>query len=204
MTGKPVYYWRSAVTLFSWCAVVFVWGGLIAACFVPLEKYANKAGEASASPAEWPTEIIFNRDQGKATLVCVLHPHCPCSRATLEELSQLMSACKGQVTAYVLFWTPAECEASWAAGSLWNMAQRIDGLTVKTDPGGKEADRLGAATSGQTLLFDRDGRLLFTGGITSKRGQTGPSTGYAAILAGVHSGNLPVRQTPVYGCSLRG
>ena len=40
--------------------------------------------------------------------------------------------------------------------------------------------RFGAETSGQTLLYDRDGRLLFSGGTTGSRGHDGDNAGFAS------------------------
>ena len=59
-----------------------------------------------------------------------------------------------------------------------------------------------ASTSGQTLLFDRDGDLIFSGGITGGRGHSGDNAGRDAIVSLVESGESTLDETPVFGCSL--
>ncbi len=68
---------------------------------------------------------------------------------------------------------------------------------------GREALRFGAATSGQTLLYDASGRLLFSGGITPARGHAGDNDGSDALLELLSGGSGRHHQTPVFGCSLR-
>jgi hypothetical protein len=48
---------------------------------------------------------------------------------------------------------------------------------------GHEACLFGAATWGQTMVYGRDGRLLFSGGITAARGHYGDNAGTQAIAA---------------------
>jgi hypothetical protein len=70
------------------------------------------------------------------------------------------------------------------------------------DHDGVEARRFGAATSGQVILYDARGTLLFSGGITPARGHSGDSTGRDAILALLIDGSSEASETPVFGCSL--
>ena len=53
-------------------------------------------------------------------------------------------------------------------------------VTVVRDDMAGEARRFGAVTSGQTLLFDTQGNLLFSGGITAARAQAGDNAGRAS------------------------
>jgi hypothetical protein len=70
------------------------------------------------------------------------------------------------------------------------------------DDEGAEANRFHAATSGQTLLYDADGRLLFSGGITGSRGHAGDNAGENAIVSWVNSGAAARTETSVFGCAL--
>jgi hypothetical protein len=64
------------------------------------------------------------------------------------------------------------------------------------------ARRFGASTSGQTLLYNMAGRLVFNGGITIARGHSGSNDGRDAVVA-LLSGLVPMHTiTPVFGCSL--
>jgi hypothetical protein len=134
-----------------------------------------------------------------------VHPHCPCSRASLSELSVLMSAAAGKMQAYVLFVRPPGVPWGWEHTDLWRQAAAIPGVTVIADDGGREALRFGAATSGQTMLYDRRGELEFSGGITAARGLYGDNAGRSAISALLDAGKAGTpRRTPVYGYPLLG
>ena len=90
----------------------------------------------------------------------------------------------------------------WEKSDLWNAAVALPDTTVVRDDDGREAERFGAVTSGQTLLYDAQGTLLFSGGITGARGHAGDNAGRASLVAllnrvpGAHSA------TDVFGCSL--
>lgn len=71
------------------------------------------------------------------------------------------------------------------------------------DKGGIKAARFGAVVSGQSMLFDRDGQLLFNGGITIARGHTGESPGRVAIVSLVTTGKSARNAAPVFGCTLQ-
>jgi hypothetical protein len=135
----------------------------------------------------------------------MVHPQCACSRATLGELDRLMADCQGRIATTVLMLRPPNMPEAWEKTDLWKSASAIPGVHVVTDIDGKEAIRFGAATSGQAFLYDREGRLLFAGGITESRGHSGDNAGRSAITALV-LGSIPpcshTITTAVYGCSL--
>jgi hypothetical protein len=109
-----------------------------------------------------------------------------------------------KLDAYVFFYLPAHESSAWVKTDLWNSARSIPGVRVIEDPGGAFALRFGAFTSGQTLLYNPAGRLVFHGGITAARGHSGDNNGRHAILALLQGGTPERSVTPVFGCSLRG
>jgi hypothetical protein len=52
------------------------------------------------------------------------------------------------------------------------------------------------------MLYDVNGRLLFSGGITGSRGHAGDNAGRTAILALLHREASGRNDTFVFGCSL--
>jgi hypothetical protein len=121
----------------------------------------------------------------------------------MEELDRLMARCAGGCSACVLFFTPAGAAPGWADTDLWAHAARIPGVSVLADPGGAEALRFGASTSGQVLLYGADGALLFEGGITASRGHAGDNAGAASILALLRDEHAAGQaRTPVFGCPI--
>lgn len=179
-----------------------LWLGLVGIGLGILWWYDNAPGAAAAPASFWPTESQIQRAPGRATLVMLAHPQCPCTRASLGELALLMTQCEGRVTASVLFYQPEGFSAAWTQTDLWQSAAAIPGVTVKRDEGGIEASRFHAATSGQVLLYDAGGRLIFSGGITGGRGHAGDNAGRSAIVSLLTKGASKRDRTFVFGCSL--
>jgi glyoxylase-like metal-dependent hydrolase (beta-lactamase superfamily II) len=115
-----------------------------------------------------------------------------------------MAQAHGRVTAYVLFLKPADSSDDWERTDLWQSAASIPGVNVVVDDDGFEARRFHAATSGQTALYDDEGRLLFSGGITGSRGHSGDNAGRSAIVSILNAGEAEAAETFVFGCPLYG
>jgi hypothetical protein len=167
-----------------------------------LWNYESTPGTSAAAPDRWPADSRIRRATDRATLVMLAHPHCPCTRASIGELSRLMTQAQGRVTAYVLFIKPANFSTDWEKTDLWASAAAIPGVYVLVDNEGVEAGRFRSATSGQTLLYDADGKLIFSGGITSARGHAGDNEGRAAIVSLLTTDEAVRNETPVFGCPL--
>jgi len=181
-----------------------LWLGVSFVGFWRLFKYESTPGASASRVNTLPTSGEIPRSGGKAALVLFAHPHCPCTRTTIGELEQLMAACDGRISASVFFFKPRGFPKNWEKTDLWFGAAAIHGVNVYTDLDGQEAQRLGAETSGQVFLFDKDGKQVFGGGITAGRGHAGESEGRSAIVNWVNSNSRILSQTPVFGCSLTG
>jgi hypothetical protein len=167
-----------------------------------LWSYENAPGVAAAPPTVWPAGSQIQRAEGSDTLVMLVHPHCPCTRASLGELAEIMARCQGRLHAYVLFLKPEGFSDDWEKTDLWQTAASIPGVTAIVDDRGAEASRFIAATSGQTILYDEQGHLLFSGGITASRGHFGDNAGRGAIISLVKTGSAEGTETSVFGCPL--
>jgi hypothetical protein len=99
----------------------------------------------------------------------VVHPHRPRSRASIGEFAVLMAVAHGRLEASVAFLKPPGFTSNWAKTKLWRSAAAIPGVSGMVDSG-REARLFGAATSRQTMGYDRNERLSFSGGITAARG----------------------------------
>jgi hypothetical protein len=195
---------KQAVT---WVAVV-LWVPAVAFGINVLWKYSTTPGHPGMPPPDWPSSAPIPRVNGRVTLVMFAHPRCECTKATLGELAIIMAHAPERVDADVFFYLPGRETSAWARTDLWRSASAISGVRVHEDREAAAAQTFGAFTSGQTLLYDTRGRLLFKGGITAFRGHSGDNAGRSAITAllqGETPGQniLPV-MTPVLGCSLRG
>lgn len=186
-------------------AACSAWAGAVGFGGMQLWKYESTPGQAADAPRRWPADTRLQRAAGLPTLVLLIHPHCSCSRATIDELSKLMTDCQGKLTATVVMIDPSGMSDAWVHSDLWSSAAVIPGVAVIVDHDGVESHRFGAATSGQALLYAAEGRLLFDGGITESRGHSGDNAGRSAITALV-LGTAPAQAAPVhtavYGCAL--
>lgn len=190
--------------MFALVASTAVWLAGIGAGSKFLWDYQTTPGPPASPPQQWPADSRIERQPGRATVLLVTHPQCPCSRATVAELSDLMGQLGGRATVHVLMYKPREFAAGWERTDLWTAAARIPGVSVRTDEDGEEAARFGAATSGQALLYDPDGRLQFSGGITLVRGHRGKSAGYQRIVALANGQPADAATSPVFGCAMHG
>jgi hypothetical protein len=179
------------------------WLVLVALGLGLLINYSVTPGREGNSPRVWPATSRLARSAGHYMLVLAAHPHCPCTRATLSELEVIMTRCQGRLSTRVLFIEPEGFTDGWAKHDLWRMAQVIPGVEPVLDPRGVEARRFGAYTSGQAALYDPEGRLVFSGGITGARGHAGSNAGRTAVVALVESRPPRSARTPVFGCPLQ-
>jgi glyoxylase-like metal-dependent hydrolase (beta-lactamase superfamily II) len=113
-----------------------------------------------------------------------------------------MAQLRGKVISYVIFSKPDASGGDVKESELWHAAARIPGVTPIFDPQSIETERFGGHVSGQTILYDPKGNLVFSGGITSARGHEGDNDGADAILRGVTGQKGSLASTPVFGCSL--
>jgi hypothetical protein len=181
---------------------LILWGSACGLGMWTAERYAHTPGKSAQSEAQWPAGSGLTREPEKALLVMFIHPQCPCSRASIGELSKLMAHSAGRLQAHVLFLRPSNFAPGWEQTDLWRNAAVIPGVKVVADPSGREARQFHAATSGQTFLYDAQGQLQFRGGITSARGHLGDNAGREAILSLLTTGRANSRTTPVFGCQL--
>ena len=189
-------------------AAVALWVPTVAFGVNVLLKYSTTPGDPGTPPPNWPINSPIERGNGLAALVMFVHPQCPCSRASLGELAIILAHTPRPLEATVFFYLPARETSTWARTDLWRTAAAIPGVRVFEDRAATAARTFGAQTSGQTLLYNPDGHLLFRGGITGFRGHSGDNAGRSAILAllemKAHSSYTSPVRTPVLGCSLIG
>jgi hypothetical protein len=186
----------------KWLAVT-TWGAVAAAFLAILVHQQMTPGVLQPASPQWSSSLPLHRVPGTYTLIMSVHPQCPCSRASLRELEELLARSNGNVTARVNFVVPKGATAAWAkSGGLWKEAASIPGVDSGIDINGKLAARLGATTSGDVVIYDPAGELMFHGGITDGRGHEGDNIGFDAALATLRGAVSAPATAPVYGCVL--
>jgi hypothetical protein len=167
-----------------------------------LASYGNTPGSNGQTPQVWPADSQIVPPSDRPILLMFAHPQCPCTRASVAELNRLLTQCRGDLAVRVLFIKPSKLPNDWTQGALWKNASAIPGVTVGMDSDGAEARRFGAESSGYVVFYDRYGKLLFNGGITSARGQAGDNAGANVIVSLVNDRAAQLTKTPVFGCGL--
>ena len=189
---------------FNWTIVAgaVAWGLALVAGFLAISSYQLSPGDAGLAVESWPTGSRIALAGDRPTLIMAAHPRCPCTRASVGELARILARCEGRVAAYILIFIPEDADGPWrqAAGS--SRFAAIPGVQPIEDPGGREAARLGARTSGHVALYAPDGRLLFRGGITGARGHEGDNRGREAVVALIRGDSLDPAEHPVFGCPI--
>lgn len=180
------------------------WGLLVGLGLLAVHAFEETPGRSPSSVPTWPSASRIQLDSSRLNLVVAAHPRCPCTRASLEELAQLMSRVRGSVAVHVLFYTPRAGDARWSTSAIRARAAAIPGVQVWDDPSGAEARRFGAETSGTVLLYDRRGRRCFAGGITPARGRAGNNAGASTLDALLSGQAVESADFPVFGCPIRG
>jgi len=165
-------------------------------------NYENAAGRTGNTPRQWPAGASIALDSDRDTLLLFVHPQCPCTRATVEELNRLLVANHDRVQVHVFCYHPANTPDQWTQTELWRSVAAIPGVALHEDPAGRVSQQFGAETSGYVVLYNPRGQLLFKGGITAGRGHIGDNVGESTVASLLSGESVAVKQTPVYGCSM--
>lgn len=167
-----------------------------------LWQYSYGSEPGARPPVVWPKEASVSPHGSLPTLLMFVHPRCPCTRASIEELARLMRFARERLAVTVCVFSPTELHDGWERTELWASAQAIPGVAMYRDRDAREAQRFQAVKSGTVLLYSPAGRLLFSGGITNGRGHEGDSVGRATILALLEGRPAPEDPVPAFGCPI--
>lgn len=184
-------------------ALFVLWACGVASGFWVLTEYEVRPAGLAAAPAEWPTASRIQRSAKGGTLLMFVHPHCPCSQASLVELAAILEQHEESVGVHLLFVRPDGVDANWTNTRLRRIAAQIPGAMAHDDARGDEAVLFAANTSGEVLFYDACGRLAFHGGVTAARGHYGASTSSELLSSLLEAKSIKRGEcTAVYGCPL--
>lgn len=183
--------------------VVFAWAVLVLLGYGSMVFYSTAPAKSAVAVGKFPANSALSLGNS-LTLITFLHPQCPCSRATVSELEGLLAQrnLSGSLRAYVLVSKPSGCSEAFVRGAVVDSLAHLRDVQVLIDNDDVESQRFGAKASGQTLLFDRNGKCIFSGGITAARGEVGANVGVDALRQYLAGGRASICKTPVFGCSL--
>ncbi|MFG0264844.1 MAG: RedB [Rhodopirellula sp. JB055] len=186
--------------------VAILWGFILAALFFALISYGNTAG-----PSDPPPETAFTKQVDGVSeintssgweLMMAVHPKCPCTVASVNELQHLLDQFGDQLKCRFLVYHPADTDAAWIEDGITPRLSEIPQASIEPDETGKTALALGMQTSGAVVVFDSQGIPCFHGGITVSRNHEGDNLGVRAISMLLQGKSPPITSTPVFGCRL--
>ena len=183
---------------------VVLWVLAVSAGMGWLWSYSASSGRSCEPSASWPDASPVEPLAGKKNLVLLLHPRCPCSFSTVNELARIRARSGESLAVHALFFLPEGESKRWAETRLWESVATIPGVNARIDRGGREAIRFGGFTSGAAILYDENNRLVYHGGLTGARSHEGDNPGSLAVLAELGFGNHHAATAPVFGCDLLG
>jgi hypothetical protein len=163
--------------------------------------YDSVPGIASAPKSSWPPASKIRYSTTTNTLVMVLHPRCPCSRASLQQVATMRNS-RNPLKVVFLFYTPSGFSKGWEKTDIWRQASEIPDAELISDVDGRETQKFGGVTSGQTYIFDRQGLLRYSGGLTEGRGHPGECQNLETAVKALNDSNSPATFGAVYGCPI--
>src|SRR5687768_11828955 len=99
--------------------------------------YSGRAAPPATPVLTWPADVTLAHAPDKPILVMLVHPHCPCTRASISELAQIVTVASGAATFHVLFMQPAGVGDEWLRSDTYARASSLPGVVVTPDPGGR-------------------------------------------------------------------
>jgi hypothetical protein len=192
---------RSIVTT-TLVAAAIVWAVTIGAMVRAIRRFEATPGRQAVALPSWPAASRIPRAPGEWRLVMLVHPQCSCSRASIEELRRIIEKSPASLQTYVVVYRPSDFPAGWERTDVFTAAAKLPRTHIVLDPDGHEANVFQGFVSGQTFLYDGDGRLRFSGGITLLRGEAGFNGGSAGVMQIVRTGKGN-GEHPVFGCAIR-
>lgn len=180
---------------------VMLWSAAVIAGIQRIWSYESTPGGLSVVPTAWPGSSLVEIDHERATLLMFVHPLCVCTRASVSELREAIDAMDRSVAVWIVVLSLRGI-ANDLEARIADIARRIPEATIVRDNDGRAANTFGAATSGHVVVYDRDGRLVFSGGITGSRGHVGNNDGRRDLIAALRSGRDDTHEHPIFGCGL--
>jgi hypothetical protein len=191
------YLWCAAIV--GWCvAATAVW------CWATSYEFTTYANSTPAAK-HWPVDSTLELASDRPSLLLFLHPRCPCSRATVHELTRVIDhlpdADRPRLT--VVTTLPPDATSDWRETDTVRNVLKLPHSSVVWDTDGLIANKFGAMTSGTVQLYQPDGQLLYAGGITPSRGHQGDNAGSDALAKLLtHEPTIASNPLPAFGCRL--
>jgi hypothetical protein len=200
LTGKQS---TSSFTALGTIKAIAIWLLLVLVSMAAFLMYEGKPSYNAAALPMAPISEDVAEPKRMAKIFIALHPKCPCSRVTLDELLRIVDQCSQPAQFIILVYVPNLEPVSWIESSSTDLARSLPNSVVYIDRNGQDAANIGIHTSGGMVAYDADGNLCFSGGILQSRGFAGDNIGSRTLTQLLYGKPTEhVVTTPVFGCSL--
>ena len=168
---KPCMRW--------WIAPAIIFGGLAILAIGETRwlSWESTAGEENTTVVQWPAESAIARSEASRTVLIFIHPYCEHIKMSLNILEQVAANLPESASWLIV--------ASRPPGSDWKPETT---LPIYFDEGGVETKRFGVTTPGHLLLFDGEGSVLYSGGVTDFRSGSEENDGVRLLEASLPHG----------------
>ena len=179
-----------------------LWLFILVAGISAFAKFAYTPGETAHAPKLWPALTRLKAPNQLPKLLVFVHPKCGCSEATLRNLEKILPDLVNKVQIKIVMndlGDPAMLQGSKA----FAQASAFKNVDIVVDHGGYETAAFGVKTSGQAMLYDETGHLVFQGGLTPFRGHEGVSEGEISVVKWIQTREMVWKDTSVFGCAMK-
>lgn len=191
---------RRRFTAVAAVIAVVLWSAAVIAGIQRIWSYEGTPGGQLSVPSAWPGSSLVSVDHKRATLMMFVHPLCACTQASLSELREALDQMERSPAVWIVLLSPRGIVKDWHE-HIAAISDRIPEARIVTDLEGRVAQTFGAATSGHVVVYDQDGTLMYSGGITGARGHVGDNAGRRDMIAALRGdGHAP--EHPIFGCGL--
>jgi len=189
---------RTALLVTAAAAILAGWFQLL--------RFSRTPGQQAAAPVMLAANVALPVGARQSPLLVFIHPQCSCTQATLQQLDRLLADLP-ETNRHFPTQLVLAVYSSAATGSRLPFVPAVwlhHPYRILADTNGQLARRFGAATSGEILLYSPARQLLFQGGITPERAQTGDGPGLESLRKALVSGQPTLRyqQSAVFGCPI--
>lgn len=197
------------ISRLTWRLAIALWavGTLGAWVWATNYEFTSYSENQSIVSEHWPDSSNLRHAEDRPTLLCFIHPRCPCTRASVHEIGRVLTGTgltEGQQpNVIVVASMPDGASDDWKDTPTVRQATELPRAELFWDENGVESKRFEMVTSGAVRLYDRDGQLLFSGGVTASRGHQGDNLGCDFLYQCLTDANRqPMMSTPVFGCRI--
>ena len=124
------------------CVSFVLWLSASIAGMTTLWNHEARPGIPAAAPTSWPRDSALSKQPSKAAMLVWIHPHCPCSWATIRELERLLVHVSDDTDCQIILTRPAECGSDFVESDLTRAIRKIRGVSVVVDDDQRESSLL--------------------------------------------------------------